>query len=121
MDTSAFDKLTRSVGGRSRRSALRTALGGAVMAATGLLVSATGNEARNKKKRKRCKKCRGKAQGAACLTNRECCANETRLACALTSAAAGPVCCGVLGASCGVAADCCRGFECSGGQCVFLM
>jgi hypothetical protein len=92
------------------------------MAATGLLVSATGNEARNKKKRKRCKKCRGKAQGAACLTNRECCANETRLACALTSAAGGPVCCGVLGAPCGVDGDCCRGFECLGAsQCGFLI
>ena len=121
MGTTAFDRLTQTVGGRSRRSTLRTALGGATVAAAGLLVSATGNGAKNKKKRKRCKRCHGKAQGEACLTNKECCANDTRLACAFTSTD-GPICCGVLGAPCGVSGDCCHGFECLGsGQCGFLV
>jgi hypothetical protein len=121
MDASGFDRLTRSVGGHSRRSTLGTALAGATVAAAGLLASATGSGAKKKKRKKKCKKCRGKAQGERCLTNKECCANETHLACAFTSGVNQPVCCGVLGAPCGVAADCCRGFECSGGQCVFLM
>jgi hypothetical protein len=122
MAASTFDRLTRTVGNRSRRGALRTVLGGATVAAAGLLASASGNGAKSKKRKKKCKKCRGKTQGERCLTNKECCANETRLACALTSAAGGPVCCGVLGAPCGVDGDCCRGFECLGsGQCGFLI
>lgn len=120
MDASTFDRLTQAVGSRSRRSALKTAIGGATVAAAGLLVSATGSGA--KKKRKRCKKCHGKAQGEECLTNKECCANETRLACAFASGVNQPVCCGVDGAPCGVDGDCCLGFECfASDRCVFLM
>lgn len=119
MDASAFDRLTQAVGSRSRRSALRSAVAGTTMAAAGLLVSATGSGA--KKKRKRCKKCHGKARGDACATNKECCANETRLACAFASGNR-PVCCGVLGAPCGVDGDCCRGFTCLGSSgCGFLI
>ena len=122
MDTSGFDRLVQMVSGRSRRTALRTAFGGATVAAAGLLASATGSGAKKKKRKKKCKKCHGKAQGEACLTNKECCANETRLACAFTSGVNQPVCCGVLGAPCGVDGDCCLGFECfAGDRCVFLV
>ena len=121
MDESALDRLTRTVGDRSRRNALRTALAGAAVAAAGLLASAAGADAKRKKRKRKCKPCRGKMQGEACLTNKECCANETHLACAFTSGD-GPVCCGVGGAPCGGSGDCCRGFECLGsGQCGFLV
>ncbi len=121
MDASGFDRLVQKVSGSSRRTALRTALSGAALAAAGLLASATASDARKKRRKKKCKRCRGKAQGERCLTNKECCANETRLACALTSSAGGPVCCGVLGAPCGGDGNCCRGFSCSDSECVVLI
>ena len=111
----------------TRRQALGGLLGGAI-AALGVGGSWRSEEAaarkkrRKKKRKKRCKPCRGKAQGGVCTTNKECCANETGLACALTSAAGGPVCCGVLGAPCDGDGDCCRGFECfASDRCVFVM
>jgi hypothetical protein len=53
MDASRFDRLVQVVGGSSRRSALRAALSGATVAAAGLLVSATGNDAKTKKRKKK--------------------------------------------------------------------
>jgi hypothetical protein len=121
MDASRFDRLVQVVGGGSRRTALRTALGGATVAAAGLLASTTGIGAKKKKRKKKCqtKTCQGKAQGEACTTNKECCANETQLACARASGVNQPVCCGTLGAPCGVDGKCCLGFECFSGQCLF--
>jgi hypothetical protein len=53
MDASLFDRLAQALAVRSRRGALRTALGGAAVAATGLLVSIPSAGAKKKKKRRK--------------------------------------------------------------------
>jgi hypothetical protein len=117
MDGTTFDRLTRIVGG-SRREALRTAVGGAAVAAAGVAASAIGTEAKKNKKRKRCKKrtWQGKAPGAGCTSNKDCCTNETNLACSVRNAGViANVCCGALGAGCDADNDCCHGFRCDTG------
>jgi hypothetical protein len=116
LDGSRFDRLVQVVGGSSRRLALRTAFGGVALAA-GLLAPAAGGDARKKRKCK--KKCRGRAQGETCTTNKDCCANETRLACSQSnSAGTAAVCCGANDGPCNDDGDCCLGLECSpAGQC----
>ena len=111
-----LDRFVQVVGGSSRRLALRTAFGGVALAA-GLLAPAAGGDARKKRKCK--KKCRGRAQGETCTTNKDCCANETRLSCALSNSASPvAVCCGANGAACDESGDCCAGMGCNlVGQC----
>ncbi len=121
MDASTLDRLAHMVGG-SRRAALRTALGGAAVAAAGIGASGIGCDAKKKKCKKRKKnKCKGKARDEACSSNKECCTNETNLACSVRNAGAiETVCCGALGAGCDADDDCCVGFRCDigDGECV---
>lgn len=118
MDGSAFDKLVRLAGGGStRRIALKSALGGAALAAVGLAASAI--ETTAKKKKKKCKKCKGKNLGESCTSNKECCTNETNRLCAIPSdpPSPGTFCCGGVGAQCSSTDDCCGDFTCDGGVC----
>src|SRR4051812_36502746 len=57
MDASRFDGLTRSLGNSSRRSALRSVVGGGAVAAAGLLAAAPASEAKKKKHKKHCPNC----------------------------------------------------------------
>lgn len=120
MDGSMIDRLAEVIEGTSRRHALRTALGGAAVATTGMVASGLGSEAKKKKKCKK-KTCKALALGAECDTNLQCCPNETNRVCAFSSGMIpGPICCGVLDATCASTNDCCGGFVCSEGQqCVF--
>jgi hypothetical protein len=127
MDASLFDRLAQAIGERSRRGALRTALAGATLAATGLLASAPTSEAKKKKKRKKCPTCptcpvcptcTGKALGELCFTTKECCGTETNRSCArATDGIGSPVCCGTGNSPCSKDGDCCIPFDCSAGQC----
>ena len=130
MDGSAFDRLTQVVGGSTRRFALRTAFSGAAVAAVGMLSSAASSEAKSnnrcKKKLRKCRKkecpaCESLLVGESCETTSQCCGTETNMACSFASGdgAAGTVCCGTNGASCGQTGDCCIGFDCNltDGQC----
>ena len=134
MDISLLSRLTRAVDERSRRHALRTALGGITLAAAGLVAAAPPSKAKkNNRKNKRKKKktcpdcpvcqncptcppqCVGKALGDACQNIKECCGNETNLSCGLTDGGGSDtVCCGTLGAPCVGDADCCLPFFCPG-------
>ena len=129
MDASTFDRLSRLLGDGSRRIALRTILGGTLVAAAGTLASATGGDAKKKKKRKKCPDCPtcpvcptcvGKALGTSCFTARECCGNETNRSCARATGGGAPVCCGTGGSPCSVDGDCCNPFECFNNQCLLL-
>jgi hypothetical protein len=131
MDASLFDRLARTVGGGSRRRALRTIMGGATVAVAGVLASGTGGVAKKKKKRKKCPDCptcptcptcQGKALGQRCFSARECCGSETNRSCARATGETGaPVCCGTADSPCSVNKDCCIPFECFAGQCVLVM
>lgn len=117
MDGSVFAKLVRHVGGGStRRIALRSALGGAALAAVGLAASTGETEA--KKKKKKCK-CKPKDLGESCTSNKQCCTNETNRLCAIPSSPPSPgtFCCGGVGAQCSSTDDCCGDFTCDGGIC----
>jgi hypothetical protein len=120
MDASAFDRLTLLAGGSSRRGALKTALGGATLAAAGVLTSAGAHAKRRRKKcKKKCPTCSGKSLGQVCARTSECCATQTNLACAFTSASnEETVCCGTTGVPCpGGDGDCCFDFDCDDGVC----
>ncbi len=74
MDSSAFDKLVRLVGGGStRRIALKSALAGGALTAVGLASSAMETAAKKKKKKKKCKKA-----GSPCTKNKQCCHGKTK-------------------------------------------
>ncbi len=120
MDGSMSDRLAQLVQGASRRRALRAALGGAAAATGGLVASGLGSDAKNKKKKK-CKKktCKGRAAGEECDTNLQCCPNETNCICGFADGLPGPICCGVLDATCTSINDCCEGFVCFEARCAF--
>lgn len=122
MNASAFDRLTQLEGGRSRRSALRSALGGTTLAAVGLVTSAASGDAKKKRKKckkKTCPKCLGKALGDVCARTTECCPIQTNLACGFTpTSGADTVCCGTAGVACpGGDHECCFDFTCVNGTC----
>jgi hypothetical protein len=119
MDASAFDRPTQLGGGRSRRSALRSALAGATLAAAGLVASTASGDARKKCRKKKCPKCPGKALGEVCARTTECCPIQTDLACGFTpSSGANTVCCGTTGVACpGGDHECCFDFTCVNGAC----
>jgi hypothetical protein len=122
MEGSLFDRLTQIVGG-SRRSALRTAFGGAALATAGLMASTLESSAKKKKKCKKktcpeCPVCEPLDIGEACQTNVDCCPNETNAICSFVQGNIQRVCCGVLGASCTDTIQCCFAHVCFGGQCV---
>jgi hypothetical protein len=117
MDSSAFDKLVRLVGGGStRRIALKSALAGGALTAVGLASSAM--ETAAKKKKKKCK-CKPKDLGDPCTSNKQCCTNETNRLCAIPSdpSSSQTVCCGGVGAQCDSTDDCCGDFTCESGLC----
>ena len=118
MDEPMIDRLAQAFHGASRRHALRTALHAAAAATAGVVASGLGG---NAKQRKKCKKksCKALALGAECETNRQCCPNETNRICAFASGLPGPICCGVLGATCAGDSACCGGFVCFEGSCAF--
>ena len=105
MDGLHFDSFTR-------RLALRSALVGAAGLAT---VGAT--SAKNKTKKK-CK-CTSLGFGKPCTTNKECCTNQTNLACAVSSAAGNSdkTCCGSSDFACTSSDDCCADYSCQSGSC----
>ena len=106
--------LRRSSTGRTRRTALTTALGGITLAALG--VSARSPEVMAKKKRCQCK---AKALGDSCTSNKQCCTNQTNRICSFRNQSGGGLkCCGALGASCSGTTDCCFSFDCLSGSCV---
>ncbi len=125
MKAFAYDRLARVVGQRSRRSALRTALGGATVAATGVLAATERGASKDQCKKKlrkvkqrleECEACTPKAIGEACAAAEECCGATTGLSCARSSEGSEtPVCCGTAGVECiGLGDDaCCAGFFCS--------
>ncbi len=119
MGGSMFARLTQAMGARSRRHALRTALSGAAVATAGVVASGLGGDAR--KGKKKCKKCKPAATlGERCRNTRECCGNETGLACTFTDESDAPVCCAAYGAACGEE-GCCQGLICVNSQCTFLI
>jgi hypothetical protein len=125
MDESRFDALVRAFSsGTTRRDALRgLAAGGAALAAS----ATTLGEAAAKKKKHHHKRnkhqCKGKPDGAACTTNKECCTKTTKRICAVAFNASNSdtTCCGGTGAKCGgvddngdvIAPVCCTNFVCS--------
>ncbi len=116
MNGSMIGQLAQVFQSTSRRHALRTGLGAAAAATAGMGVSGLSSDA---KKRKKCKKCKARASGEDCETNKQCCPNQTNRICAFPDGEPGPVCCGVLGATCAGDVDCCRGFVCFEGRCAF--
>jgi hypothetical protein len=118
MDGSMIDRLAEAVQGVSRRHAVRTVLGGAAGAMGGMAATGFGSDARKKKKCKK-KGCTARALGEECETNRQCCPNETNRICGFAINLPGPICCGTLGATCTGFNDCCGGFACLEGRCVF--
>lgn len=109
MDGLQFDSLTRRV-------ALRSAVAGAAATAIGL--AAIGTTEAKKKKKKKCK-CTSLGFGKPCTTNKECCTNETNLACAVSSAAGNSdkTCCGASDFVCTTNDQCCADFSCQSGSC----
>ena len=99
----------------SRRGMLRTAVTGAAASVlTGIgLISGTKEEAAAKNKKKRCKP---KAVGAPCNSNKECCCQTNRICARPNAMTTSTVCCGTKSASCDTKngnADCCFGFVCN--------
>jgi hypothetical protein len=140
LDGSQFDSLTRLVGqGRTRRTTLRSALGGAAAAVAAAIGASaiTGDVAAKKNKNNKCKdkkkkcedklkkcenkkkdKCEGLPAGAACQSNQQCCTNETNTICSVFSNDATTTrCCGGLGFHCTSDDQCCKSFKCKDGIC----
>lgn len=120
MDGSRFDALARKAGTLSdRRIALRTALAG--VAASGLAATRLGlsHGAVEAKKKKKCKKCKAKRLGESCTSHKQCCTNQTNLACQVQFGAGNSdrTCCGVLDAPCDQPEDCCQQYDCVAGAC----
>ena len=143
VDQERFDHLAvataRSV---KRRSTLRTILAATSLSAIGALVLRGDGQARKRKPCKKptcptclectdcpecekCEKCEEcqecpvcvpLAEGAACTSNADCCANETNLVCGAVGGE-GPVCCGGLNTECAGDGECCDGFSCRGHRC----
>jgi hypothetical protein len=127
MKGSGVDRSNRVVDAGSRRFALKSALGGAAIAVSGLLSSSSESQARKKKRKKKCPTCpecetcqecptcQGLANGDACFFTSECCGTETNMACGRKNGMMGfgLVCCGMNAASCSVDEDCCDGFICN--------
>jgi hypothetical protein len=118
MDRPIRDRLAQTIQGASRRKALRLVLAGAATATAGTLARGPGTDAR-KKKRCRQRRCQARALGSSCETTLQCCPNETNRICAFAGVLPGPICCGVLGASCASINDCCTRFTCFNGRCAF--
>ena len=137
MEESRFDALTRQVGSAStRRSTMRAALGAvaaSTVAAVGLAkLGGESEAARNNNNnnrnggRRRCRRCRQQLRqlqcrplrlGSRCVDNEDCCPNATNNICALATGGTQNVCCKGTGASCSFNSDCCKHFNCQGGQC----
>jgi hypothetical protein len=117
MDGSGIARVFRHIdAGRTRRTALTTALGGVVLAATG---AASRSPETVAKKKKRCQ-CKAKAVGEICTSNKQCCTNQTNHICAVLQGQNQLRCCGGLGAKCPTVGGCCAGFNCLSGRCVIL-
>jgi hypothetical protein len=117
MDDAGIARVHRHIdAGRTRRTALTTALGGAALAALGATSRSPETVA---KKKKRCQ-CKAKAVGEICTSNKECCTNQTNHICAIRPSQNGLRCCGGLGAKCPAVGDCCAGFNCLSGRCAIL-
>jgi hypothetical protein len=103
MDETRFDGLTRLIGsGRTRRGLLGTAM---VTTVAGISAVAPGLswDAAAKKKRKKKKRCKPKAAGAPCTSDKQCCTKKTKRICDVPQNASNSdtVCCGGQGATCG--------------------
>ena len=112
MDGSGFDRAARVVGALgTRRAALRAALGGAAVVASGAGAAA-------RKRKTRCH-CAPRGLGQECSTNRQCCPDKTNRICFVKNNDMTDLlrCCGALGANCGTSSDCCNGFGCEDGAC----
>ena len=134
MDERTFDDVVRrwSMAG-SRRGVLKSAFASA-LAGLGVasLLGVEDAEAKSCKKkckeknsrkaRKKCKKkcqqCIPKPPEADCLSDEECCPNETKYTCAIShNSGLNTVCCGTQGATCSSDFQCCIGFFCDGVRC----
>src|SRR5262245_4728164 len=105
----------------TRRTTLRSALGGAAaatVAAVGFSAVA-GDVAAKKKKCKKCPKCESLDFGQLCTTNSQCCTNETNMICsqAFNASNSDKTCCGALNFSCSNDNSCCKGFSCKSSFC----
>jgi hypothetical protein len=125
MDGSAFDTITRLVGS-SRRDLLRAA-GASALGGLGLSALPGADEAEAKKggRKRRRRRCKPKAAGSACETDKDCCTKKTKRVCGEPFGSPGdpPVCCGVEGTPCDTPDNCCEGFTCpiGGGECVEVL
>jgi hypothetical protein len=124
MDGSTFDTITRLASRvNTRRTALRTVIGGSVAsaaAAVGLAETTSNAEAKKKKKcKKKCPVCSPLVGNVICTSNLQCCTNETNRACLVPfgSGNSDRMCCGATGATCASPTDCCQNFSCTGGTC----
>jgi hypothetical protein len=125
---SGIDRLTQ-LAERSRRHALRMALGGMAVATAGVVSSGRGAEARNKNR----KKCKGKKVGsvpcqcvpvgegfgAPCESYADCCTTTTNMICGKPNNGPDEVlqCVGGLGFPCSLPQACAAGFTCNGTTC----
>ncbi len=124
MEHTRFDRLVTSLGsGASRRGVLQLLAG----AGGGGLAMAAGLSATDAKKKK--KRCKPRASGAPCSSDKQCCTKKTKRICEVPQDASSSdtVCCGGEGAPCGgvnidgdaLAPKCCigsagvRSFVCS--------
>src|SRR5262245_7983587 len=100
----------------TRRTTLRSALGGAAATAAAAVgfSAIAGDVAAKKKKCKKCPQCQSLDFGQPCTTNQQCCTNETNMICSVASNAGNSdkTCCGALGFSCSNDSSCCKSFSC---------
>ena len=127
VDDSRFDALTRLIGTtRSRRDALRSALGATALGISGVsLLPAADTEAKNKGRRRRKNKKKQQCYdaGDSCTNSAQCCPDTTRRICEVQSGAGNSdkTCCGGNGAFCGGRDEnedalppfCCQNFACN--------
>jgi hypothetical protein len=140
MDERTFDDVVRrwSMAG-SRRGVLKSAFI-STLAGIGVASLLDAEDAKAKKSckkkckkknpkdaRKRCKRkckknvCKPKPPEAVCVSDEECCPNETKYTCGLShNSGLDTVCCGTQGATCSTTFQCCLTFNCVGGQCVSM-
>lgn len=128
MDGPRFDSLARLFAAtRSRRAALRSAVGATALGVAGLsLLNVAGTEAKKNKGKRRRKKKKTRVcleAGASCSNSAECCPDTTQRTCgpANNEMSAARTCCGGVGAICGgldnqetsQAPFCCQNFGCN--------
>lgn len=106
MDDSRFDALTRLIGTtRTRRDAVRSALGASTLGAASLVLleTADGEAKRRRRKRKKKKGNRCLDAGDPCTNSTECCTDTTKRICDVQRNAGNSdrECCGGVGAVCG--------------------